>query len=129
MIRGTGVSPGIAIGTARVLACAERSARARRSIEPGEVGGELARFATALGRAAQELLTLKASVTERIGASEGQIFAAQGLVLESPSFRDQVSNLVRDRRINVEAALAEVIETFTRSFDGFADPYLRERAA
>ena len=129
MIKGTPVSPGIAHGTAYVLACAQRSAGPRRTIEAADVESELGRFETAVGHAEKELLALKATVTEKIGASEADIFAAQALLLTDPLFRKQVSALVRDKRVNVEAALSEVIEKFTRAFDEIPDPYLRERAA
>jgi len=129
MIRGTPVSPGIAHGTAHVLACAMGAAGPRRTIEVADVDAELARFEAAIGHAEQELLALMATVTDKIGASEAEIFAAQALLVSDPAFRKQVTALVRDRRVNVEAALAEVIEKFTRAFDEIPDPYLRERAA
>jgi phosphotransferase system enzyme I (PtsI) len=129
MIKGTPVSPGIAHGTAYVLACANRTAGPRRTIAASDVDGEMARFEAALDHAEKDLLALKATVTEKIGASEADIFAAQVLLLSDPAFRNQVSALVRDKRVNVEAALAEVIEKFTRAFDEIPDPYLRERAA
>jgi phosphotransferase system enzyme I (PtsI) len=129
MIKGTPVSPGIAHGTAYVLACAVRSAGPRRTIEAADVEGELGRFEAALGHAEQELLALMATVTDKIGASEAEIFAAQALLLSDPVFRNQVTALVRDKRVNVESALAEVIEKFTRAFDEIPDAYLRERAA
>jgi len=127
-MKGTPVSAGIAHGTAYVLACANRTAAPRRTVEAQEVDRELERFSAALARAEKDLLALKATVSEKIGASEAGIFAAQALLLGDPSFRKQVSDLVRDKRVNVEAALAEVIEKFTRAFDEIPDVYLRERA-
>jgi phosphoenolpyruvate-protein phosphotransferase (PTS system enzyme I) len=82
-----------------------------------------------LGRAESELLALKQTFSERIGASEAEIFAAQLLVLGGVSFHNPVLLLVRDKHLNVEAALSEVIEKFTHAFDEISDPYLRERAA
>ncbi len=100
----------------------------RRTIAADEVDRELERFETARAAAEKDLLALKATVSEKIGASEADIFAAQALLLADPAFRNQVSALVRDKRINAEAAVAEVIEKFTRAFDEISDPYLRERA-
>jgi phosphotransferase system enzyme I (PtsI) len=128
MLKGTPVSSGIAHGTAYVLACANRTAGARRTIDSAEVEAELGRFEAALGRAEKELLALKATVSEKIGSNEADIFAAQALLLADPAFKRQVSALVRDKQVNVEAALAEVIEKFTRAFDEISDAYLRERA-
>jgi phosphotransferase system enzyme I (PtsI) len=106
-----------------------RSTAPRLDIGPSEVAAELERFAMALARAEKELLALKADVAEKIGSSEADIFTAQVLVLHDPSFRNQVRKIVEERRVNIEAAIAEVIEKFTRAFDAIPDAYLRERAA
>src|SRR2546427_480805 len=129
MMKGMGVSPGIAHGTAYVLACAERSAAAQRVIDPSQIEAELQRFETALVRAESDLLGLRQEVADKIGSSEAEIFAAQALVVRDPSFRKQVTLLVGDKRINIEAAVAEVMEKFSHAFDKIPDPYLRERAA
>jgi phosphotransferase system enzyme I (PtsI) len=124
-----GVSPGVAQGTAYVLACAERAAAPQRRIDPAQVDGELVRFESALAKAESDLLTLKQEVGEKIGASEAEIFAAQALVVRDPSFRKQVALIVSDKQVNVEAAVAEVMEKFTHAFEKIPDAYLRERAA
>ena len=56
------------------------------------------------------------------------IFAAQALMVRDAAFRSAVVTLVRDRKVNVEGAVADVIERFTQVFDQIPDPYLRERA-
>jgi len=129
MLRGTGVSSGIAHGIAYVLACAARAAGPRRSIQASEVEGELARFEAGLTRAERELSALKQAVNERIGSSQADIFGAQTLVLRDPTLHERVTRLVREGRVNVEAAISEVVDGFTRAFDQIADTYLRERAA
>jgi len=129
MLRGTAVSPGIAHGKAYVLACADRAAAPRRSIAAADVDAEIARLDGALAHGEQELRALEKSVAEKIGASEAGIFTAQALVLGDPAFRNQVTAVVREKLVNVEAALSQVIERFSRSFDEVPDPYLRERAA
>jgi phosphotransferase system enzyme I (PtsI) len=129
MMKGTPVSGGIGNGTAFVLACANRTAAPRRTIQPAEVEAELARFEVAVRKAAADLLALRDAVGAKIGASEAEIFAAQALLVDDPSFRKQVQDRVRQGSQNVEAALAEVIDHFTRAFDEIPDPYLRERAA
>jgi phosphotransferase system enzyme I (PtsI) len=128
-MKGTAVSPGIGRGTAYVLACGVGAPALRREIAADEVAGELARFDAALGQAEQDLLALKKAVDDSIGPSEGDIFAAQALVVRDPTFRNQVSALVRDHRTNIESAVAEIVQRFTRAFDDIPDAYLRERAA
>jgi len=130
IFRGTAASSGIAQGLAYVLTFADRAAAVPyRSLEPGEVDGEIARLETAVAKAEHDLLALSKDVAARVGTDEAEVFAAQALVARDHVFLGQVISMVRDRRLNVEAALTEVVEKFTRTFDQIPDPYLRERAA
>ena len=128
MIRGTSVSSGIAQGRALVIACA-RGVAPQREVRQDEVEPELRRFHAALARAEAELVELRRAVGERIGTSQAAVLEAQRLVVRDPSLRDQVARIVRDRHVNAEAAVAEVIDEFTHSLEAVADTYLRERAA
>jgi len=129
MLRGIAISSGIAHGEAFVLSSVDRILVPRRSVDVTEVDAEVARFNVAIGTAEKELLALRDDVAERVGASEGDIFAAQALVVRDHRLHGQVVAAVQQRKINVEAALVDVIETFVRAFDRGSDPYLRERAA
>jgi len=128
-IRGTAVSAGVARGRAFVVACGYRSAAPRRSIQASEVEGERVRLEAALNRAASELLAVQQEVTDRIGRGPADIFGAQALVARDPTLREQVLLTVEKKHINVEAALAEFIDGYTRRLDAVPDTYVRERAA
>jgi phosphotransferase system enzyme I (PtsI) len=129
LMRGVGVSTGIAHGSAFVLACVDRAAAPRREIAGGEVEGELARFEDALDRAERELKVLQQTVGEKIGANEADIFAAHALLVRDAVFRNAVTAIVRDKLVNVEGAVADVIDRFSHAFEQIPDAYLRERAA
>ena len=129
LLKGTGVSAGVARGSAYVLTCGDRSAALRRSIQASDVERERRRFEATVDAAAAELAALQKDVSDRIGPSQADILGAQALVLRDPELRARVLRLVEEKRINVEAAISEVIDGFTRTLDGVADPYLRERAA
>src|SRR5512139_1915240 len=101
MLRGTGVSPGVARGKALVIACGYRSAAPRRSIQPSEVEGERLRFDAALATAAAELATLQDDVNARLGKGQADIFGAQALAVDDPELRDRVLRRVREKLINV----------------------------
>jgi phosphotransferase system enzyme I (PtsI) len=119
----------VARGTAFVVACGDRCATAQRSIAPSEVEAERERFDRALARAAEELKALQDDVGERLGRTQGDIFGAQALVVADPALRDQVLAIVQKQRLNVEAALGQVIDTYTRTLEAVPDAYLRERGA
>jgi phosphotransferase system enzyme I (PtsI) len=129
MLKGTGVSAGVAQGTAYVLACGYRSAVPQRNISASEVEGERARFDGAVSRADAELVKLQNDVRERIGASQAEIFEAQRLVLKDASLRDRVLRAIEEKRVNLEASVAGVFEEYARSLEGISDGYLRERAS
>jgi phosphotransferase system enzyme I (PtsI) len=129
MLKGTGVSAGVAQGTGYVLSCGYRSAVPQRSIRASEVDGERRRLDSALSRAATELLALQEDVREKIGAVQADIFGAQRLILGDSSLRDRVLRAVEEKLINVEAAVSGLFEDYTRTLEGAPDVYLRARAA
>jgi phosphotransferase system enzyme I (PtsI) len=129
MLKGTGVSAGVAQGTAYVLTFANRSPVPRRSIRASEVDGERLRLDFALARAEAELLVLQEDVRAKIGATQADIFGAQTLILGDGSWRDRVLRAVAETRINVEAAVSDVFEDYTRNLETVPDGLLRSRAA
>ncbi len=129
LLRGTPVSSGVAQGTAFVMTRADQAVVPRRTVDAADVEAEIARFEVALSKAEAELVALGKDVAERIGAGDADIFAAQALVVRDHALHDQVVDIVRQQNLNVEAALADVVQKFKRAFDRIADPYLRERAA
>ncbi|HEX8910292.1 MAG TPA: phosphoenolpyruvate--protein phosphotransferase [Anaeromyxobacteraceae bacterium] len=129
MLRGTGVSAGVAKGTALVISCGYRSAAPLRSIAASEVERERARLETAMARAASELAALQKDMSERLGRGQADLFGAQLLALEDRDLRERVLLVVQEKRVNVEAALSEVIDGYTRALEAVPDTYLRERAA
>jgi phosphotransferase system enzyme I (PtsI) len=129
MLKGIGVSAGVAQGTAFLMTCGSRSAVAQRSIRPAEVDGERRRLDSAVARAQAELLVLQEDVREKIGATQADIFGAQSLILGDASLRDRVLRALEEKRINVEAAVSGVFEDYTRQLEAVPDGYLGARAA
>ena len=129
MLKGTGVSAGVAQGTGFVLSCGYRSAVPQRSIRAAEVDGERSRLDAALARADSELLVLQEDVREKLGPAQADIFGAQRLILGDGSLRDRVLRAVEEKRINVEAAVSDIFAEHTRNLDAAPDAYLRARGA
>ena len=129
LLKGTGVSAGVAQGTAYVLSCGFRCAVPQRSIRASEVDGERRRLDSAIARAEADLLLLQEDVRDNLGATQSDIFGAQRLILADASLRDRVLRAVEEQRINVEASVSEVFEDYTRNLESAPDRYLRARAA
>src|SRR5262249_42915712 len=90
---------------------------------------EIERLRQAVSDAVAQLSTLQSGGKERLGAEAAEIFNAQGLILQDPNFNERTANLIRSRRINAEAALAEVIDRYSRAMSEVQNGYIRERAA
>jgi phosphoenolpyruvate-protein phosphotransferase (PTS system enzyme I) len=129
LLKGAGVSAGVAQGAAYVLTCGYRSAVPQRSIPTSEVDGERRRLDSAIARAEADLLVLQEDVRARIGPSQADIFGAQRLILGDGSWRDRALRAVEDKRINAEVAVSEVFEEYSRTLERAPDGYLRARAA
>lgn len=128
LLKGIGVSPGVAQGTAFVLLATHNRAVPRRALKEDEIPAELERFDTALARAEADLLELRLSLLDQLPA-EAEIFAAQALLVRSSHLVEPVRACVDKQRLNIEAAVSETLNELIATLTGVADPVLRERAA
>jgi phosphotransferase system enzyme I (PtsI) len=126
-LRGTGVSPGIAVGRALVM---ERDAAPifRLAIEPCQVDAEVRRLESALAVSREQLASIKQRLSKEVGAPHAYIFDAHLLMLEDPMLRERAAAIVRDEHVNAEWALRSVSESLHAIFSQFSDAYLRERS-
>jgi phosphotransferase system enzyme I (PtsI) len=129
LLKGIAVSSGVVRGTAYVLAATHRRVVPRHQIAVEDVARHLERFDAALVKAEQELLALEESLAKVVGPGEAAIFRAQALLVRSSELLDPVRALVREQRLNVEAALSETIGRLIEEFEAVRSPLVRERAA
>jgi phosphotransferase system enzyme I (PtsI) len=125
-LRGTAVSPGIAIGRALLI---ERDLLPvlRLSLGEDEVEREVRRLQAALEASRAQILAIKERLSREIGAKHAYIFDAHLLMLEDPLLLDGAVATVREQRVNPEWALRAVAERLHAMFGEFSDAYLRER--
>ncbi len=126
-LRGTAVSPGIAVGRALVV---ERDAVPvfRLSVPEEELGQELARLEAAIEGSREQLRSVKERLSREVGAPHAYIFDAHLLMLDDPMLRSRAAEIVRAEHVNAEWALRTVSEELHALFDEFSDEYLRERS-
>lgn len=126
-LKGTGVSPGIALGRALIV---ERDATPvfRLALEAGEVEGEVERLSAAVGASRAQLQAIKERLSREVGAPHAYIFDAHLLMLEDPLLLDRARAMIRDERVNAEWALRTVSDQLHALFAQFTDDYLRERS-
>jgi phosphotransferase system enzyme I (PtsI) len=125
-IRGTGVSPGIAIGQALILD-RERAPIFRLVLAPESIEGEVQRLTRAVEASRAQLQSIKDRLSREVGVPHAYIFDAHLLMLEDPLLLDRAVAVIRDEHVNAEWALRAVSDQLHVLFDEFSDAYLRER--
>ncbi|MGL5642241.1 MAG: phosphoenolpyruvate--protein phosphotransferase [Paraclostridium sp.] len=126
MNKGTGASPGIALGNALVIEHSELNIE-KKSIE--NVDAEVEKLQTAVEKSKVELEQVKERAKIELGEHEAEIFEAHLLVLADPELIDQTISKIRDEKVNADFALNEVKDMFVGIFESMDNEYMRERAA
>ncbi len=94
----------------------------------GDVEEELARFAWARGKAAEQLHALYGKAEGTVGPESAAIFQAHEMLLEDVEYVDAVAAMVRGQRVNLEYAIRTVGENMAQALCSLEDGCLRERA-
>jgi len=127
--RGFPISPGIAIGKAAVFNEAGPEEIPEYRIAPERVDSELMRYRHAVNQTREDLRNLVRSIEEELGSSEADIFRVHLSVLDDPSLNGEVERAIVEEKLNVESALSQAIEKFSKLLSAVSDKMLRERAA
>lgn len=125
-LRGTGVSPGIAIGD---IFLKERVIFTTRKeiISKNQITGELDRLGEAFERTGAQLISLKEEIRKKIGDEHAFIFDAHLMILKDRSLSQSMKNLIQDEGCRAEWAISQVHEKYAKLFDSIEDDYFRLR--
>jgi phosphotransferase system enzyme I (PtsI) len=126
--RGIAVSPGVAIGPALVLDT-EGFRIERRSVEPERREAEVQRLHHALGAAATEARTQQHKVDAQIGAQYGAIFGAHAMLVEDPTLKREVEELIREQGFSAEYAFSRVMRQHARTLENLEGGHFTTRVA
>lgn len=124
--KGTGASPGIALGKALVVEHKELVIEKRTIID---VDAEIAKLRDAVQVSKVELEKVKEKAAKELGEAEAEIFGAHLLVLEDPELTGAAEAKIADEKVNADFALNEIKEMFVAMFESMDNEYMRERAA
>jgi len=127
MLQGTAVGPGVAVGPA-FIQDDELGRVGTQRIPTDRVNDELNRFREALEVARKQLVDLKGKLEGKINTVDARIFDTHIAYLKDPIFLTDVERLVLEEQMNLESAIAKVINDFDRVFKLVESEYLRERA-
>jgi phosphotransferase system enzyme I (PtsI) len=125
-ISGIGVSKGIAIGEAFVLA-REQIDATQRTLAASEIKSEIQRFKKAMTLANKQLHDIKKKIAKNTADDILVFIDTHLLMLEDPAFNEGTIANIKEFSCNAEWALQMQSERLVQVFDEMEDPYLRTR--
>ena len=128
VLRGVGVSPGVAWAPALVVRLDFPSVP-DRAVPPDRVEGEVARLRDAVASVVESLQELGRRVLDRAGPEESRIFDAQILMAQDEDFLRGVEQLIRNNRLSAETAYEFKALELRNLWSASASARLRERLA
>lgn len=128
VLRGIGVSPGVAIGPV-LLMLPETVNVFERPIEADAVAAEIARFEDALITTRHQIRGIQNALRGQTRAHDASIFDAHLMVLDDRTFLEEIIAGVRERKRNIEFVVQEGTDKYVSVLEAVDDNYLRERVA
>ncbi len=128
LLRGVGVSPGVAVGPALVVRW-EVPQVPEGAVAPAEVGRELERLQEALAWARDRIERTRERALLRAGPDEARIFDAQLMMLQDEDLIGGVERLVRENYFTAERAFELKILEWRGLWSVQDNATLRERLA
>ncbi|MBN1436768.1 MAG: phosphoenolpyruvate--protein phosphotransferase [Sedimentisphaerales bacterium] len=126
IIKGIGVSPGVAICSA-VIYDAEKSRIPRRSVAPESAKKEIRRLRVAMAEAVQEVANLQTSQADIWDNKIRDIFAVHLHFLRDRSLRKRIVEIILQQSYTAEYAVSVVLRDIAKHFAQADDAYISER--
>ncbi|GEN49024.1 phosphoenolpyruvate--protein phosphotransferase [Ligilactobacillus pobuzihii] len=126
MLKGIAASDGIAAAKAYMLVQPDLSF-SETTIDDPEA--EVSRLNDAVAASKKDLEIIKAKAAENLGDEEAQVFEAHLTILSDPEMLGQISDKIKNDKVNAEAAVKSITDMFIQMFEGMTDnAYMQERA-
>lgn len=126
LLRGIGVSPGIAVGPAVVLQWALPEVP-HATVPRAKVEKEIRRLRAAVRDVKGHIADIKARAESRAGVDAARIFDAQMLMLEDRTFIGAVEELIKENHLTAEKAFEYRALEVRDEWAAHPSPRLRER--
>ncbi|MGH7608288.1 MAG: phosphoenolpyruvate--protein phosphotransferase [Gemmatimonadales bacterium] len=128
VLKGIGVSPGIAVGPVVVVRWVLPEVP-HRVVPRTQVEKEIRRLRAALKDVKGHLIELRERAADRAGVDEARIFDAQILMLEDKEFIGAVADLIRQNHLTAEKAFEFKTLEVRDLWTSLGSPLLKERLA
>ncbi|MCR4287970.1 MAG: phosphoenolpyruvate--protein phosphotransferase [Deltaproteobacteria bacterium] len=130
LMKGIGVSPGIAIGKAHIVESGLIEPAHYCYLDPAETGGEIERFKSALKESRDQLQRIKKKMeADGHGKEHMSIIDAHLMILRDHMLINDTIKVIKEDRVNAEWALKKVLKGLMEYFNRMDDEYLRERSS
>jgi phosphotransferase system enzyme I (PtsI) len=127
LLRGIGVSQGIAIGKAFLLKRSKLDVSKHAQIPPEKIPGEVERFKTAIEETRRNLVTIRERIQQRGYQEAGRIIDAQLMIIEDRALVDRTIQHIQEDKLDATSALKSTLQDIRKAFEDIGDEYLRER--
>lgn len=127
-LKGIGVSPGVVIGPAFVMASYQARVVERR-IAPQAIDHEICRLEKALIETRRQIKSIQKDLEARTDMGDASILDAHLMVLDDRAFIEEVVNEIRSECRNAESVVKDASDRYAAILGSVEDDYLRERVA
>ncbi len=125
-LRGTGVSPGVAIAEVHLTEKVVFSVR-EESITSDQVSAEKDRLYSALERTRTQLVQIKKEIGKKLDEDHSFIFESHLLILEDKSLISSLYKKIEEDLFRAEWAITQVHQYYMQIFESISDEYLKQR--
>ncbi|HPB08039.1 MAG TPA: phosphoenolpyruvate--protein phosphotransferase, partial [Rectinema sp.] len=128
IIKGIGVSPGVAIAPAFVY-IDDSGIIPQYHISAEDVQSEMARFHEASLLAKKEIEALRDRAKKEAGEEQAAIFDAHIMMLDDPVLLEQIELSLKEKQFNVEAAVLSFESEMVNKLSSSQDPLKQEKVS
>ncbi len=125
MYKGTSASSGIGLGRAVIV---EETELVIKREAVADADAEVQRFKGALDQSMKETQALAEDLATRVGEKEAEILQGHIMLLSDPMLTGEIENSIRNEKINSEAAIEAVCNTYADMFASMGDELMQQRA-
>lgn len=126
IIKGKGVSNGVAIGRMKFLGKARTDVK---RVHIANSDAEISRFENAKQQTLAQLEQLYKKAVVEVGETNAQIFEIHQMMVEDEDYLESIENIIRSQSVNAEYAVACTGDNFAEMFSSMDDEYMKARSA
>lgn len=117
IVKGAAVAPGLALGPVHVVHPTPNGVPTW-SVSEEDIPREIARLRDAIAVAEELLRQRERLAAAEVGERDAAVFSVHRTILQDPSSQRDVEGLIREQRINAEAAVQSLIDKFHKRLAG-----------